>query len=63
MTSVVAAGVSPGSARHFRSVKFDFASFFFTGLTGFGVLLILAMLFVLLGVVTYQGWSSLTWGR
>ena len=34
---------------HFQTQKFDFVSFFFSGLTGLATLLILAILAVILG--------------
>ncbi len=47
--------------RHFRSEKFDFASFFFSGLTGLATLLILAILAVILGNIILNGWSAVSW--
>ncbi len=47
--------------RHFRSDRFDFGSFFFTGLTGLATLLILAILAVILGNILLNGWSGLSW--
>lgn len=49
------------SAKSFRSERFDFASFFFTGLTGFATLLIVAILAVILLNILIQGWESLSW--
>lgn len=47
--------------RHFRAEKFDFSSFFFTGLTGLATLLILAILAVILLNIIIHGWSGLSW--
>lgn len=47
--------------RHFRTEKFDFASFFFSGLTGLATLLILGILVVILGNILINGWSALSW--
>lgn len=47
--------------RHFRAEKFDFWSFFFSGLTGLATLLILAILAVLLGNIIINGWPNLSW--
>lgn len=47
--------------RHFRSEKFDFGSFFFTGVTGLATLLILAILAVILLNILINGWSGLSW--
>jgi phosphate transport system permease protein len=46
---------------HFRSERFDFTSFFFSGLTGLATLLILAILAVILGNILINGWSALSW--
>jgi phosphate transport system permease protein len=46
---------------HFRTRKFDFGSFFFSGLTGLATLLILAILAVILGNIIINGWPNLTW--
>jgi phosphate transport system permease protein len=46
---------------HFRSERFDFSSFFFSGLTGLATLLILAILAVILGNILINGWSGLSW--
>jgi phosphate transport system permease protein len=47
--------------RHFQSERFDFGSFFFSGLTGLATLLILAILAVILGNILINGWSGLSW--
>jgi phosphate transport system permease protein len=47
--------------KHFRTEKFDFTSFFFTGLTGLATLFILAILAVILLNILINGWSSLSW--
>jgi phosphate transport system permease protein len=51
----------PPATRSFRSGKFDYASFFFSGLTGLATFLILAILAVILGNIIYNGWSGLSW--
>ncbi|TAL01686.1 MAG: phosphate ABC transporter permease PstA, partial [Verrucomicrobia bacterium] len=48
-------------SRHFRTVKFDFGSFLFSGLTGLATLLILAILAVILGNIILNGWPSISW--
>jgi phosphate transport system permease protein len=50
-----------GSHRSFHSGGFDFASFFFTGITGFATYLILAILAVILIDLLVGGWSGLSW--
>lgn len=45
----------------FQTQKLDFASFFFSGLTGLATLLILAILAVILLNITINGWSGLSW--
>jgi phosphate transport system permease protein len=47
--------------RHFRSEKFDFWSFFFSGLTGLATLFIVGILVVILGNIVYNGWSGFSW--
>lgn len=47
--------------RHFRAEKFDFWSFFFSGLTGLATLLILGILVVILANIVYNGWSGFSW--
>ena len=44
-----------------RIARFDFSSFFFSGLTGLATFIILAMLAVILGNIIYQGGSQLSW--
>ncbi len=52
----------PGpEGKHFKSQKFDFWSFFFSGLTGLATLIILAMLAVILFNVLINGWSGMSW--
>lgn len=46
---------------HFRSRQLDFASLFFTGLTGLATALILAMLGVILLNILFNGWNGLSW--
>jgi phosphate transport system permease protein len=48
-------------SHNFRTRKFDFVSFFFSGLTGLATLLILAILAVILGNIIINGWPNLTW--
>jgi len=47
--------------RHFRTDKFDFWSFFFTGVTGLATLLIIGILAVILTNIIYNGWSGFSW--
>jgi phosphate transport system permease protein len=47
--------------RQFRRERFDFGSFFFTGLTCLATFLILAILALILGNVAFNGWSALSW--
>jgi phosphate transport system permease protein len=47
--------------RQFRQERFDFGSFFFTGLTCLATFLILAILALILGNVALHGWSALSW--
>jgi phosphate transport system permease protein len=47
--------------RSFRSGRFDFWSFFFSGLTGLATLFILGILAVILLNILLNGWSGLTW--
>ncbi len=49
------------NGRHFRAAGFDFASFFFTGLTGLATMLILAILAVILLNILVNGWQGLSW--
>lgn len=44
-----------------KSRRFDFASVFFTGLTGLATFLILAILAVILGNIFWNGWPSFSW--
>src|SRR5690348_6679007 len=44
-----------------RKKRFDFASFFFSGLTGAATVLILAILAVILGDIIYNGWGRFSW--
>jgi phosphate transport system permease protein len=53
-------GIKSGS-RGFKSERFDFPSFFFSGLTGLATLLILAILAVILLNILINGWSGLSW--
>jgi phosphate transport system permease protein len=47
--------------RQFQQERFDFGSFFFTGLTCLATFLILAILALILGNVALHGWSALSW--
>jgi phosphate transport system permease protein len=47
--------------RSFKAEQFDYASFFFSGLTGLATLLILAILAVILLNILVNGWSGLSW--
>ncbi len=49
------------ATKHFRTDKFDFWSFFFSGLTGLATLFILGILAAILVNVIYNGWNGLTW--
>jgi len=53
--------MSAPATRHFRAEKFDFASFFFSGLTGLATLLILTILAIILGNIFLNGWSAISW--
>jgi phosphate transport system permease protein len=46
---------------HLRARRFDYASFFFTGLTGAATVLILGLLALIVGNVFYQGGGSISW--
>jgi phosphate transport system permease protein len=45
----------------FRSQKFSFSSFFFTGLTGLATVIIVLMLVLIVGNVVYHGWETFSW--
>src|SRR5471030_754951 len=47
--------------KHFKAERFDFWSFFFTGLTGLATLFILGILATILLNIIVNGWSSLSW--
>lgn len=49
------------SPRTLSKQGFSWVSFFGTGLTGLATYLIIAILFVIVGYIAYQGWSNLTW--
>jgi phosphate transport system permease protein len=49
------------SGRHFRAERFDYGSFFFTGLTGLATGLILAILAAVLLNILLNGWDGLSW--
>ena len=48
-------------SRHFRAERFDFWSFFFSGLTGLATLFILGILAVILTNIVINGWSAISW--
>ncbi len=50
-----------GRGRSFRAARFDFWSFFFTGLTGLATLSILVIIAAILLNIVINGWSGLTW--
>jgi phosphate ABC transporter, permease protein PstA len=52
---------SPAARKGFQAERFDFASFFFSGLTGLATLLILSILAVILINIAANGWSGLSW--
>ena len=47
--------------RNFRAEKFDFWSFFFSGLTGLATLFILGILATILLNIIINGWSAISW--
>ena len=49
------------ATRHFRAEKFDFWSFFFSGLTGLATLFILGILATILLNILVNGWSAISW--
>jgi phosphate transport system permease protein len=55
------AGDTARLTRHFRAEKFDFWSFFFSGLTGLATLFIIGILAVILANILYNGWSGFSW--
>jgi len=52
---------APLPSRHFRAEKFDFWSFFFSGLTGLATLFILGILATILLNILVNGWSAISW--
>ncbi|MEI9961673.1 MAG: phosphate ABC transporter permease PstA [Limisphaerales bacterium] len=48
-------------SRHFKAERFDFWSFFFSGLTGLATLFILGILAVILLNILINGWSAISW--
>ena len=52
--------LKPGM-RSFRSARFDYGSFCFSGLTGLATLLILGILAAILGNILYNGWEAISW--
>ena len=59
--SAVSGQRSESGSRSFRATRFDFWSFFFTGLTGLSTLFILGIIAVILLNIVVNGWSGLTW--
>lgn len=59
MAAAIPATLTPD--RSFRTRRFDFGSFFFTGVTGLATLLILLILLVIIGNITIQGWKGFSW--
>ena len=49
------------TAKHFHAEKFDFWSFFFSGLTGLATLFIIGILLCILGNIVFNGWNGLSW--
>lgn len=58
---MTAASVRSAREHGFRRHRFDWGSCFFSGLTGFATLLILAILAVILGNIVLNGWPGLSW--
>lgn len=50
-----------GRGRGFHATRFDFGSFFFSGLTGLATLFILGIIAVILLNILVHGWSGLSW--
>jgi len=59
--SSVAIPVTAATGRSFQSKRFDFASWFFTGVTGLATLLILLILAVILGNIILLGSKGFSW--
>ena len=53
--------IKTSDTARFKVKQFDYRSFFFTGLTGLASGLIIAILAVILLIVIYNGWSTLSW--
>ncbi len=49
------------ATKNFRTDKFDFWSFFFSGLTGLATLFIIGILAVILGNIVWNGWTGISW--
>jgi phosphate transport system permease protein len=58
MTSAL---TTKSETRSFKSERFDYGSFFFSGLTGFATLLIVGILTVILANITINGFPGLSW--
>jgi len=52
---------SSASMIDFRARRFDFASFFFTGLTGLATCFILSILAIIVATIAYHGWATFSW--
>ncbi|MBC8097166.1 MAG: phosphate ABC transporter permease PstA [Akkermansiaceae bacterium] len=58
---MIAEAPTPARGKDFRADRFDYGSFFFSGLTGLATLLILGILAVILFNIIYNGWSAISW--
>src|SRR5687768_3132491 len=59
--SSIALPITAAQDRSFRTKRWDFPSFFFTGVTGLSTLLILLILFVILGNIVLLGSKGFSW--
>ncbi len=53
--------MSQPATNRFRSPRFDYASYLFTGATGLATWLIVVILAVILANIVYQGWPGFSW--
>lgn len=53
--------MNASTTKTFRAEKFDFWSFFFSGLTGLATLFIVGILAVILGNIIINGWDGFSW--
>ncbi len=53
--------MNSSSTKHFRADKFDFWSFFFSGLTGLATLFIVGILATILLNIIINGWNGISW--